>query len=404
MVVDSDIRNPVDQASEASARRINQVTEWLKADSADEHIVFTLVELEDADAFTSRTDPKHTIRVAAGRACRITQFFTPEKPDEKPNDRRLRVEQAVRDLLARQTGMPGLGFPLGLPDAPIPADTRIVGLWAIRKNGINNAAYPVAVAWDPAEPAIKILLPHSTGQWRPLPNGLLALTRLRGNQTLLGEEDTRSFIDALLHQLAGLPGSTLLLSHAQNLRSRWKNLANTRLQPNNIARTDTVDPISRYPGLRHIRVRTNLGGETPQHYAVDGDLVGISAGLWRLPNNHLVFYSTPDKPPSANTSSPRGSKLEPRWNRPRNRENPPRLVVDIGSDVWNPQLVEFTVAARQDGDDPAAWAAAAHQARYLAAHHDDATVLPHVLHLARLAGQYVLPAHQLDDDIEVANS
>jgi hypothetical protein len=404
MVVDPDIRNPADQAREASARRINQIAEWLKSDLAGDQMAFSLVELEDADAFTTRTDPKHATRVAAGRACRITQFFTPEKLGEKPDDRRLRVEQAVRDLLARQTGMPSLGFPRGLPDAPIPSDTRIVGLWAIRKNGVNNAAYPVAVAWDPAEPVIKILLPHSTGRWCPFPNGLLALAKLKGSQALLGEEDTRNFIDALLDQLAGLAGSTLLLSHAQNLRSRWRNLANTRLQPNNIARTDTIDPISRYPGLRHIRVRTNLSGETPQHYAVNGDLVGISAGLWRLPTNDLVFYSTPDKPASANTSSPKGSKLEPRLNRPRNKKNPPRLVIDIGSDVWNPQLVEFTVAGRQDGDDPAAWAAAAHQARYLAAHHDDATVLPHVLHLARLAGQYLLPAHQLDDDVGVAHS
>jgi hypothetical protein len=403
MLVDPDIRNPADQVREASARRINQVAEWLKADMAGDHIVFTLVELEDADAFTTRTDPKHATRVAAGRARRITQFFTPEKPSEKPNDRRLRVEQAVRDLLARQSGMPSPGFPLGLPDAPIPADTRIVGLWAIRKNGANNAAYPVVVAWDPAQPVVKILLPHSAGQWHPLPNGLLVLAELKAGQALLDEEKTREFIDSLLDQLGRLPGSTLLLTHAQNLRSRWRNLANNRLQPNDIARTDANDPVSRYPGLRHVRVRTNVGGETPQHYAVDGDLVGISAGLWRLPSNDLVFYSTPDKPASASTSSPRGSKLEPRWNRPRNKENPPQLVVDTGSDVWNPQLVEFTVAARQDGDDPAAWAAATHQARYLVAHHDDATVLPHVLHLARLAGQYLLPAHQLDDDVEAAD-
>jgi hypothetical protein len=167
MVVDRDIRNPVDQAREASTRRINQVTGWLKPDLAGDQNVFTLVELEDADAFTTQTDPKHATRVAAGRARRITQFFTPAKPGEKPPDRRLRVEQAVRDLLARQTGMPSPGFPVGLPDAPIPADTRIVGLWAIRKNGVGNAAYPVAVCWDPAEPVIKILLPHSAGKWRP---------------------------------------------------------------------------------------------------------------------------------------------------------------------------------------------------------------------------------------------
>jgi pPIWI_RE module N-terminal domain/RNaseH domain of pPIWI_RE/MID domain of pPIWI_RE len=400
MVVDHDIHNPADQAREASTRRINQVTEWLKPDLPGDRIVFTLVELENADAFTSQTDPKHATRVAAGRARRITQFFTPAKPDEKPNDKRLRVEQALRDLLARQTGMPSVGFPLGLPDAPIPTDTRVVGLWAIRKNGVSSAAYPLAVAWDPAEPVVKILLPNTAGKWRPLPAGLLALAKLKGNQALLDEQNTVNFIDALLNQLGGLSGSTLLLSHAQNLRSRWRNLANTRLQLNDIARASTTDPISGYPGLRHIRVRTNLSGETPQHYATDGDNIGISAGLWRSPTNDLVFYSTPEKPATASTSSPRGSKLEPRLNRPRNPENQPRPVVDISSDVWNPQLVEFAIAGLQDGDIPAAWAAAAHQTRYLAAHHDDATVLPHVLHLARLAGQYLLPAHQLDDSIE----
>jgi RNaseH domain of pPIWI_RE/pPIWI_RE module N-terminal domain/MID domain of pPIWI_RE len=404
MVVDGDIRNPADQAREASTRRINQVTGWLKPDPAGDRIVFTLVELEDADAFSTQTDPKHATRVAAGRARRITQFFTPDKPNEKPNDRRLRVEQAVRDLLARQTGMSSPGFPLGLADAPLPPNTRIVGLWAIRKNGVGNAAYPVAVCWDPAEPVIKILLPQTARKWRPLPEGLLALTKLKGNQALLDDENTLNFIDALLDQLGALSGSTLLLTHAQNLRSRWKNLANTRLNPNDLARASTTaDPISRYQGLRHIRVRTNPGGETPQHYAMDADNIGISAGLWRSPSNDLIFYSTPDKPATASTSSPKGSKLEPRWSRPRNSENSSRLVVDISSDVWNPQLVEFAVAGLQDGDVPAAWAAAAHQTRYLASHHDDATVLPHVLHLARLAGQYLLPAHQLDDDIEVTD-
>jgi hypothetical protein len=137
---------------------------------------------------------------------------------------------------------------------------------------------------------------------------------------------------------------------------------------------------------------------------VNGDNIGLSAGLWRLPTNDLVFYGTPDKPATASTSSPRGSKLEPRWNRPRKRENPSRLVVDITGDVWNPQLVEFAAAGLQDGGIPGAWAAAARQACYLAVHHDDATVLPHVLHLARLAGQYLLPAPHLDDDIEASRS
>jgi len=106
--------------------------------------------------------------------------------------------------------MPSRSFPLGLPNAAIPADTRIVGLWAIRKNSVGNAAYPVAVCCDPAQPVVKILLPNSADQWRPLPEGLLALTRLKGNQALLDEKDTLNSIDALLDQLAGLPGSTLL--------------------------------------------------------------------------------------------------------------------------------------------------------------------------------------------------
>jgi len=104
------------------------------------------------------------------------------------------------------------------------------------------------------------------------------------------------------------------------------------------------------------------------------------------------------------TGFPHDKSITDTLNRPKKKENSPRLVVDISSDVWNPQLVEFTAAALQDGDAPAPWVAAAHQTRYLAAHHDDATVLPHVLHLARLAGQYLQPAHQLDDKIEVPDS
>lgn len=40
-----------------------------------------------------------------------------------------------------------------------------------------------------------------------------------------------------------------------------------------------------------------------------------------------------------------------------------RAVLEDRKDAWNPQLVEFTVASKLPGDDPAVWAWLAHTQR-----------------------------------------
>ncbi len=238
---------------------------------------------------------------------------------------------------------------------------------------------------------------------------LLRLSTLRGEQALLNSDKVTAFVADLIDQLGDLDGPTLLISHAQNMRGNWKTTTNARLTLDNFATTvGTYVAASRHPGVRYIRTRTNLSQETAQHYAhaertvPDGKggeeiqrMIGISAGLWHPATPHgRTFLSTPDKPPTAAKSAPKGSRIEQRTR--KTKDGGEVQVVDIGADVWNPQLVELFVATIQDGDNPAAWAAAAHQYRYVAAHYDDPTLLPLPMHHGLRAGEYLLPGHQLD--------
>jgi hypothetical protein len=128
-------------------------------------------------------------------------------------------------------------------------------------------------------------------------------------------------------------------------------------------------------------------GETPQWFAPT-TRPGFSAGLWEDPTNPHVFASTTGKASTAKNAAVAASKLAPRTNMVGNQ------TIDTGENAWNPQLLEITVAALQDGDDPAQWAAVAHQLRYPADYRDP-LALPMPLHLAQLCRQYVLPH---DDD------
>lgn len=196
----------------------------------------------------------------------------------------------------------------------------------------------------------------------------------------------------------------------------WSNTTNGRLQLDDLSTSlQEQIPASTYPNIRFTRVRTNLGNETSQHFALDEgkgknssgelekvSLTGLGAGLWKPVTAHQrLFFSTPDKPVSASKSSPMGSRVEPRIKKVKDK--PDVEILDIGADVWNPQLVEYFVAALQPGDKPQPWAAAAHQLRYAAAHFDDPTLLPLPLHLTRKADEYLLPAYQLDARITEAN-
>nr|WP_283947254.1 RNaseH domain-containing protein [Streptomyces neyagawaensis] len=70
--------------------------------------------------------------------------------------------------------------------------------------------------------------------------------------------------------------------------------------------------------------------------------------------------------------------------------------VDVCKDVWNPELLELLVAAKQNDDSTAAWAALAHQRRFATALFADPVTLPIELHLAYELGSVLLPSHQLE--------
>ncbi|BEL01831.1 hypothetical protein Q0Z83_000220 [Actinoplanes sichuanensis] len=406
---DPKIIKKADRIRAAATNRISNIRDWLFQQPATEP-TFTMVELDDGDAFTDEDDPKFATRIGAGRTHRNTQFLTPYTTAEKNKDRRIRIEQCLRELFVRHAGLPARPLKLGLDHETLPATTRVVGLWLVRKNSPQNTAYPIAVCCDPRQPVVKVRLPGDR-TWLPMHQAQLRLSTLHGDEALMTPKQVTAFIDDLLEQLNSLNGPTLLISHAQNLRSNWYNTSNGRLRLDELSTSDIHVPATRYPNIRFVRVRTNLNKETSQHFAYaerkeqdpEGKLttiktIGLSAGLWRPDStNSRLFFSTPDKPVTASKTSPRGSRLELRVKKVKDR--PDEFVLDIGAEVWNPQLVEYFVAALQPGDNPAPWAAAAHQYRYAAAHYDDPTVLPLPLHLARKAGEYLFPAYQLDASI-----
>jgi hypothetical protein len=71
------------------------------------------------------------------------------------------------------------------------------------------------------------------------------------------------------------------------------------------------------------------------------------------------------------------------------------------ANAWNPDLLEFTVACLQPGDDAEAWAAFVHQQRFSEDYREarDGLGMPLILHLARSADDYALP-HEIEDSVD----
>jgi hypothetical protein len=241
-------------------------------------------------------------------------------------------------------------------------------------------------------------------QWLPYRRYLVALpkkTAVRSaarknlrEQRLMVEQQLRS----VLYQLRDRP--TMLLANSENLRWWWPWINNTKLERDMIGFDD--HPPQRLaawgPDLRLVLIRNaSSRDEVPQWYAPtkDDGSAGFAAGIWRQrdagPGNR-VFASTTDVPASAGATKRTALKIltGPDWTR------------SPGKAMWNPRYVEITVAGclsesalaasgRADvaPDDPADWAALAHQLRLV----DDYVPLsqPAALHWASLAEEYVLP-------------
>lgn len=408
LAVDDDIDDRIERLQAAVTTRADHI---ITAQGDAPVPTISMVEIKGKKAFTGRqraNDPKFAIKIGLSRTGRWSQCVTeappPAEPDpgtEPPNsDSSLeKMTKSWHDLL-RQLGV--RTSPLALhPATTITEAPAYLALWLIRQNqgrytGITRQI-PVAVLVDPTGRDIKACSPGTN--WLPLRHAQHAISakHMLSNQKRSPEDITR-FLNKTLTEVAELYPALLLLTCAQNLRWGWPFLNNPQLIPDTIQFGDHLTPVSSYPGLRHVRVRTSERDEAAECFAFNDDQEGHSAAYW--PSSGRIFLSTGDKPKTAGKAVKRASKIVPRW-KDGKLINPSTKTM-----VWNHRPLEYTVAAIQHGDDPEDWAALTHQLRWAATHYAHALALPWPLMTAKKLAEYVMPVQLLeeiaeDDDLNV---
>lgn len=374
-----------------------------------------IIEIGGKDRFKAvpGSDPKHALRIACARQGRLSQFVN--LPEDAQDTLRHRARWTWLDAF-RQLG--AISPPAHRVGAGIPGDLQYAALWLVRHTRNGPTRCPVrrlvAVRVRPDEgPGTIQGWEPDRAAWVPYPQLLLSLAEdaasvdgvqvgsRNRNDGPVGpgseqqwQQEAEQQIRTLLFQLRDRP--TLLLASTGNLRQCWPRLLNGALVKDMLGFGGHPDQrLAVYgPGLRVVLARDGNGrDEVPEWYAHDGrGKVGFAKGVWGPPDpENRVFASTADVPHTA--TLPKGlMKLVPTAT---GRTAPSRSA-------WNPVHLELTVlgclsekaladAGREgeSSDRPAEWATLTHQLRF----HDDYPPLarPLPLHLARLAGQYVLP-------------
>jgi hypothetical protein len=339
--------------------------------------VAAFVELQGEDGFNGADDPKHAIRSGFALVNRLTQFLT------VGDDARLthRAINGVLDMFRQ------LGVVVGLPTTmgQLPGQLALVGSWLIKRDWMSSPtrtqqALPVLVHLDTQTFQVRAYAPGLTS-WLPYPQALLALAQAAAKGTLREFQrprDALRFIRPTIEREFASMGDTLLITHAQNMRSGWPWLGNTRLSIDSLTFGDEPpQAIQRWQGLRIARVRDSQAHETPEWYAQSGPDTGFSQGLFAMGDR--VFASTHPKPHQFKKAR-RGGELDEL--------------------AWNPAIIEITVAALQPTDDPLIWAAYIHELRRALIHYDGATALPLLLHLAEAVSEYVVPLDAIGNEEE----
>ncbi|MDT8916079.1 pPIWI_RE module domain-containing protein [Amycolatopsis sp. PS_44_ISF1] len=365
------------------------------------------VELEGLDVFTKRTtDPKFAIRLGCVDAGMVSQFVRPRDPEatDDEDDSAFRAAAAWSDGL-RQVGMRFV--PEHSLGQAIPDQLNQLAFWMVKRraDGLNRRPQftPVAVLIRPGQNCI-MGRTADMDEWVPYPDLLKDLTgRVRPHELASEADQTAAvavFIKKTLSTMRSVP--TLLVVHAQNTRNRWPWLQNNGLVADRIQIGS--GPLQRLgllgKRLRIVRVAEGERAETPQWWAPKpGGKGGLSKGLWapQAAEGEIgrVFYSTSEKA-STHPIAVDASKLSPHIT------DAGVPVIKANKNAWNPDLLEYTVAGLQDGDEAEIWAMYLHQQRLPDDYRDDLK-LPLILHLAELTLQYALPyddADQLDDAVE----
>lgn len=338
-----------------------------------------LVELDGPEVFNSNTDPKDALRLGFAGAGRLTQFITPASQSDKKLENR--ALNSLRDLFRQ------LGIPVEYPQVDgLPADLNYVGVWLVNQtdwlSGRGRLQLPVLVHIASGTGEIRATAP-GLAAWLPYPDALLAIGQ--GRARSIASQHVANYIQQMVKNDVAAQGDTLLLCHAQKMRSVWPWLGNSRLTVDQLAfgYNEAPEPIEHVPGLRVVRVRD--GDETPQWYAQKGeDQQGFAQGVFEM--GPRVFASTHQKPVQFKRLSPNVSKFA-HWTTSRTHKVFPPAP---HRQAWNPGLCELTVVCLQpqDSGNAVPWAALAHQLRHAASHYEEATALPWPLHLAQQMAEY----------------
>ncbi|MFD8994428.1 pPIWI_RE module domain-containing protein [Streptomyces abikoensis] len=407
--------------AEAVEERCRLVADRVVPQSDAAGVVIT--EIADKERFSAvpDSDPKHALRIAWARLGLLSQFVN--LPDGTDSGLAHRAKWTWLDVF-RQLG--AISPPAHRVGAGVPGDLQYAALWLVRLTRKGPTRCPVrrlvAVRVRPGDgPGGIEGWDADRAEWVPYPKLLLLLSQAvepaaeadtggpgddaavrgglrpapRPGVEQRRHRETERQIRALLFQLRDRP--TLLLADAGNLRQGWSGLRNGQLDRDMLG--FGTEPAQRHTlygdDLRVVLVRdANAREEVAEWYAHDAKgRVGFAEGVWGTGETESrVFASTASKPHTV-AKLPKGlMKLAPTA---QGRTAP-------GKTAWNPGQLEITVlgclsekALADSGrggdlpDRPAEWATLAHQLRY----HDDYPPLarPLPLHLARLAGEYVLP-------------
>lgn len=384
LALDSGIKNEKTRRRQAISQRGEEVAEKVEAVSG---VTAALVELAGPDGFDSASeDPKQALRRGFALCDRLTQFISTEEKSLSH-----RAKSGFLDLL-RQLGVQGAPPKIAIEKHKLPDPLHYVGLWLMKHNSPTSAdgsvqRVPVIVYMSSDSTEIKAIARGFDG-WLPYREALLAIAKgeVKGVARM---EQTIPFIkDKLTNDVLPL-GDTLLVCHAQNLRSAWKWLTNGNIATDTVAfAKEPQQPVEKLKGLRIVRVRDNQRQETPEWYAQNEVLAekdkeqGWSEGIFQM--GERVFASTYNKPKqfqkSVNLSKVSSST------------NKKGKALEASPDVAfrNPGLVELTVACIQPDDEILPWAAITHKLRHIALQYDEALKLPLPLHLAKQMEEYVL--------------
>lgn len=362
------------------------------------HPTITLVEFSERDLGKGKdryTEQRSALRRVLLDSGRLSQFLAPAGESVKSS--RLRAGQDLVDAIRQQVSfaVDDLLRQLGVRATPLPAPApntltggpALLAIWMTsQQRGARGAQrqVPVAVLADPTGRRVHVRTPAT--DWLPLHRGLIEISRAYGQPGhKYGSEETTRFIKEVVEYASTAYRDTLTLTHAQNLRSMWTFLANRQVELDTLhLDTGSRRPISELPGVRHVRVRTMEGGETPECYGISDSRIGHSAGLWRYLAPRL-FGSTTGKPAMHKDASASTSKIAPSIR--AGRSAMPNPVAP----VWNAQFVELLVAGLQAGDWPEHWAALAHDLRNAAPYYHGSTTLPWPMHLAMQVQEYLPP-------------